>query len=305
MVYNVSMTKKLLTISTLSLLLIASTQIAQAYTLDIAPSLIEAVQAPSTQNTYDITLTNSASEDITLTPVLYEFAPNSTWDGTIYLTSKNSLPETKPKVANYFSLTVSGLPITQLKIPSGEKKQLQLNVALPEDVPEKDFYTTLLFEDQKNGQGTQVQTGAGTNILLSARNTQNQNINVESFTTDLIHLKNPINFQVLAANSSAHFTKSKANIDIYNMFGRKIATLTSGEKIILANGKRHMTSADNSELKYSQFFMFGYYKAEVSLEKSGAKSEAAFVVIPLAPLLFVIIVTGFGIGVYLRVKKKI
>ena len=299
------MYKKLTTLTLTTLFFLINTSTTNAYSQDISPAQIEAVIAPGTQQTYEISLTNSAPEDITLTPTLYEFAPNTTWDGTTYLTSNKSLENTKPTLSSYFTLSVNGTTVTSLNIPSGEKKTLQLTIALPKDTEERDFYTTLMFEDKKQGTGTQIQTAAGTNILLSAKKSQSQNLSIEDFKTKPLYFKNPVSFNVLVANNGNHFSKSHATINIYNMFGKKTATLNSGDKIILANGKRFMTGSDNSELSYSQLFMFGLYKADLSLTNSSAKSSSTFLVIPLIPIILTTLVVGFGIGVYLRVKKKL
>ena len=272
--------------------------------IEIEPSLIEAKVRPGITETKTIQITNTTQKNQTLSLTFAEFDPNTTWDGSIYLPTQKTLNETQPTVANYISIIKDGEEINQLSLSPGKQETIELIITPPIGTIEKDTNIILLFSSQTTGKDIEVEGRTGTNILLSVTS-KNTQASFDTFTTEFMHWKMPIDFKIIAKNSSPHFTKSSARIEIKNMFGTTVGTITTPEKIVLSNSKRQMTEENNQPLSYSEGIMFGYYTATSTLSNSQEVWTQSFVVLPIIPLVILTLLLTTIVGIYLRVQKKI
>ena len=270
--------------------------------LTLTPTQIEVQLLPGESASHQLTISNTSSSKITLDPQFYQFKPDPKGDGSIQLPTTKTLNVTQAQTATYFSLTYNGGEVENVELGPGEDLTVDLVISIPENAIEKDTYTTLLFTSTDNKDST-ISTAIGTNILLTVGIPKYQLI-IENLSTDRFNFRGPVTFDMTIKNSGPNLTTTRANVEIYNMFGARVETLNSGDFRVLAGARRHITAS--TPLIWSPSFKFGVYTVKATLQgEDSSTKETSFIVLPLFLLLGIVVCLSFFIGIYLRVKKKV
>jgi len=144
---------------------------AQGLSLSIWPPLLEVTLKPGKSITQVYKLRNAGETNLALTSKIVPFKPEGE-KGDINLelgTGNWGLP-------SWFSFQNADLAMGEKFIlPAGREQEVVLKIKIPENAPEGDYYTTLLFEtlpDVFLGQsGGQIEAKIGSNILLTVSQT--------------------------------------------------------------------------------------------------------------------------------------
>lgn len=284
---------------------------AQTVSLSIWPPLLEVMVKPGKSITQVYKLTN-LGDDTVIKAGIFPFEP--TPDGLALIN------RTPSPIASYFSLQNADIapPLAsggvQFPLKAGATQELVLKIRTPQDAPEADHYLTFLFESSDlgviTGTGSKTLGSIGANILLTVSNTGQPDKSglISQLSAApclfpgpicLIDSFSPIKFTTQIQNTGPSRFKAIGQLEIFNTFNRKIATLPFREDNVLANSNRYLTEGSDPSVSWNPVFPFGRYKAvatitpndtTISLEKT-----LVFYVLPykLIFLLLAIIFAGY------------
>ena len=235
---------------------------AQTISLSIYPPILEAVLKPNQSYTQNYQLKNQG-DDITIHASLVPFQPNDQL-GHITLNPTNY----QSPALNYFTLNQSALP-QSFTLKAGTTKNLSLTISIPLAASPSDHYLTLLFQSEAKalitGTGSKTLPSIGSNILLTipASNQPQSSLQINQFSSQepLFDSFDTIDFTILAHNPSDHYLKTVGQINIFNLFNQKVATIPLRSDNILKQSTRQLI-ANNP---WNPLFPFGRYKAIVTL----------------------------------------
>jgi len=180
---------------------------AQGLSLSIWPPLLEVTIQPGKSITQVYKLKNTGETDLALTSKIIPFKPEGE-KGDVNL----EFGTWKLEFSSWFSFQNANLALGEkFLLPAGQEQEVVLKIKIPENTPESDYYTTLLFEtipDVFLGQsGGQIEAKIGSNILLTVSQTGEplKQARIEQFS--LANFQFSIfNFQFIDSFSQPKFT---------------------------------------------------------------------------------------------------
>jgi len=168
---NLHLKSKIYLLFALCYLLFAIPAKAQGLSLGIWPPLLEVTIQPGKSITQVYKLRNTGETDLALTSKIVPFKPEGeTGDINLEFGAWNL------EFSSWFSFQNANLALGEkFLLPAGREQEVVLKIKIPENAPEGDYYTTLLFEtlpDVFLGQsGGQIEAKIGANILLTVSQT--------------------------------------------------------------------------------------------------------------------------------------
>jgi len=239
---------------------------AQSLSLSIWPPLLEVMIQPSKTVTQVYKLTNNSDQSLQITPQIYSFRPQGeTGEINIKSNLKTLRASQQSSNPNFFSFSSGeqfGKPFT---IPIGETKELTLQITIPKNTSEADYYNTLLFgtalaADENSPSNSSSVTQIGTNILLTVSQTGKPDrlARIAEFSAPkIIDCLSPIHFTVRLENWGKTLWKPFGKIKITGILKQKneIALLPQN---VLAQSVRKL---EVSELKPN--LPLGPFRAEL------------------------------------------
>lgn len=305
---------------------------AQEVSIGIYPpiSQIEA-QAPADIKS-PVYLENPTDNPIELGISYKAFVPSLSQNGQLeYLNDLQSLPDAE-FVKKVYILDKNN-PIKSITLSPKQKKNLMLEILLPENQPKGDYYFSVIFSSKPkiiNQSNSSMQTvSVAMNVLLTVGPKGKTSGIIESFSAPLFVDKGPVAFTVAIKNTSEHFINPTGEIIIKNLFGQPIGKVELVPVNILANSTRRIpdeiqTGNDKKQLEkiksvleknefpvaiWPENFLIGPYNSTltISLSDDGPvfKKSIMFFAFPLTYLIGLIIIFGITVFIILRVKKKI
>jgi hypothetical protein len=147
---------------------------------------------------------------------------------------------------------------------------------------------------------------------------------IVEFKTSFFNTQGPIEFSLLVHNGSKHLIQPEGNVEIEDLFGRKMASINILPQYILsgfdrflmddviATGEARLSYNNNiftPKIVWKEHLLLGFYKAsaKVQLDQDSSiiESSTYFIVFPVYFLIGIVILLFISISIYLRVRKKI
>lgn len=254
----------------LNLLFFPSTVQAQTVSLAVWPPILDVMIQPGKSITQVFKLINNG-DNTAITAKIVPFEPLGNL-GQIKLITAPS------PAAEYFSLQNADLELpATFTLKAGATQEFVLKIKVPETAPETDHYFTFLFESNNSGviTGTGAKTlgSIGANILLTVSKT-GQPIRVAQITkfqiSPCLFFNNPIclidsfsppQFNLILTNPGRTKFKAIGQLEIFNTFNRKVATLPFREDNVLANSSRQLILTSD----WQPVFPLGRYQTTASI----------------------------------------
>ncbi len=296
------MTKKILTIifATSLIFFISKTIVkAQSFHLSITPPLLEAMIMPGKSITKVYKLTNNGP-DTQIYATIASFKPKDHLGNIdIKLDSKSLTAD--QELLSWFSFQNSDINLPGgFQLKSGEAQELVLQIKVPENAKEQDFYLSLLFQS-KPGIGLIGDSGAqatgviASNILLTVskdgkppkngRISEFKNLGGFNFLNLPFKIYDSfdiIPFSLIVENTGKNLFKPYGSVKILTSFGKQTEFLEVLPQNILAFSQRKLSQKGTEEdplqplLWQPKNLAIGFYQAQASLviEDTSNKLEA-------------------------------
>jgi hypothetical protein len=203
--------------------------------------------------------------------------------------------------------------IGNLILSPKQKKDLTLEVQIPQNEPKGDYYLSLIFASNPNNEtntnSSQATIGIASNILLSIGPIGKASGNIEEFSTPFFTTKGPIPFTLRVRNSSDHYITPKGNIVIKNMFGQTIGKVNLLPVNILENTVRKIPDSkqlDPIKAIWSEKFLVGPYTATLTMALSDTgpifTRDIVFFALPVEYLIAILLIICLIIFIAVRIS---
>lgn len=270
---------------------------AEPISLSVTPSVIELVARAPDNLEAKLTIANESDLPVELETELLPFTPLGE-EGKIQLVN-TTLP-----IKDLITIDKS------VMLRPREKKDLTLNILIPPDQPEEDYYFTVAFiQDPTRGVDvlnpqelrahTNVRGGVGVNVLLAIKTPQTaSSLQIDEFKTSRYFNSGPVPFTLRVANNGKHWAKVRGQVIITNMFGQKIGLVNIPEETVLAQNSRQLN------LIFPEKVLLGMYTAEVLIDNTD-RNKIFFFALPGrygASIIVILVIIAFFAK---RVKSKL
>jgi len=258
--------------------------LAQSLSLSVWPPIIDVILQPGKSISQTYQLKNLGNDTIIITSII----PFKSTDefGHIQLLPQQAPPQ-------YFSL------LDSFPLKTGQTQNVVLKITIPETAPLADHYLSLLFQANTKSliknSGSTITGSIASNILLtiSQPNTINHTASIKQFSTNkFLDSLSPIPFTFRLQNTSDNHFKAIGQINIFNLFKQKIATISFREDNILAHSIRQLTTTSSS-LNWNPLFPLGKYTATATITPQNSTNPISqtisFFVFPYKLLLALIL----------------
>lgn len=302
---KVQNTTSLLILSFLAsyLLSFPSAALAQSIGFSIYPPILETVIKPGKTITQVFTIQNLSDSDKVVVARVVPFVPE---DETGYPLLR---PNLRPSWLAYFSLANSIIQLGQpFNLAANKTEQLVLNVTIPGNAKETDYYATLILSTNLDqtanipGSST-INTTIGANLLLTVNTRANPPtiVRIRDFfplARDILFRYNevsfadnlsPIRFRAIAENTGRYLTKTGGLFRV-SKNDQAVSLQSLVPLNLLANSTREVQASPSGEIIFRPHLTdFGPHKVELDLrsENSSSHSELTLVLLPLK--------AGFGL----------
>lgn len=298
----------------LSSSLFISDTYAQDISLGISPPLTEIMIQPGKDFSQIYQLTNEGPQTIII-PKIVPFTTNDDFGNVKLLEKYNHNLDDYP---SWFKIVDPKLNSNNaFLLPPGAKKNVTMEIAVPENAPEGDYYLTLLFETDNSGliggDISSVNAKIGTNILLTVSKDGNptQKAKVSEFSAPLISDSfKPINYKVVIANTGSAFFKPVGKIIIKPFLGKE-KVIEIAPQNILASSERQIPCVKDEALitcTFREKFLLGTYIAELSFQADGEgetySKSATTVTFPYLLLVAIFISLSILFTIKMKQNKK-
>lgn len=250
------------------------TQSAWADTISVGvyPPLTKIKTSPGSKIDQEMTISNYTDIPTTLIIVPKMFKSSGKENGQI-----SFLPQT-PTSTNFFSrsLTVldGNIPVNQILLAPKEHRSLIMELTIPKNTPERDYYFCILFVtnnvSQVKSNASLVSEGIGTNVMVSVLKESQQDIGyIKLFQTPSFIDKGPVPIKLSVVNQGMHFTSVKGTLTINSLFLLSKDTMQIPPTTILGNSARYLTVLNNfpnTDIEWKPTFLFGIYKVDAAIQ---------------------------------------
>ncbi len=309
---------------------ILNTASAAGVSLGIFPPILEIQATSPTDIKSKILIENLSNDPVSLSIGIKPFQSADTQDGQVYYPSDYSSLLVDPLIFSKMQLLDGDNSINEITLSPQQKKELVLEIALPQGEPAGDYYFSIIFQSAENplqnSTNTTAIAGIATNVLLSIGPKGPTDGNIEDFSAPSFITNGPVPFNVKIRNTSDHFITTKGSIIIKNMFGQSVGKVDLLPVNILSDSVRSIPDSlqgpqanPSSSLKlyfqnlkspaavWPETFLFGPYTATLTIALSDQgplfRKTIDFYAFPLYSILAIIIVIAIIVIIALRVKK--
>jgi hypothetical protein len=235
-------------------------------TIKVTPSILEEMVKPGDVLSEHITLTNQSDKEITFYAYLKDFkAAADDESGQAELI----VPGAEP--GNYISSWID-ISTDGIKLSPGQDQIVPFTVNVPANVGPGGYYGAVVFGtvapkakpgEAEKGASVGVAEQAASLILLQIAGIADERADIREFKTDKLFYATPfnVNFSTKIQNLGNVHIKPMGVIEIRDMLGRKVTTLTVNDKggNILPKSTRLFTN------NWKDSFGFGRYEASLAL----------------------------------------
>src|ERR1035437_8777391 len=221
---------------------------AQSVDLGIYPPVFQIQSNPSSDIKIPFSIQNFTNSDVPLAISLRPFTADSSENGNIAFTDTADYAD--PYLPERIQVLDGDNSIGDITLSPQQKKDLTLEIQIPNNEPKGDYYLSLVFASNadtiNNRTSSQATIGIASNILLSIGPFSKPQGKIEEFSTPFFVSKGPIPFTIQVQNSSDHYVTPKGNIVIKNMFGQTIGKVNILPVNILANTVRRLPDSSQA-----------------------------------------------------------
>lgn len=265
--------------------------------LTVTPPLTYLHVKPGSQSIHTITIENTGSQDLKITPNILDFGTDQD-TGLPILLDKNSFE-------HFVSIEQQLQPI---ELGPTQKAQLTLVIAPPQNAPEKEYPLSIVFEAKASRdiptQNSQLSGSVASNliILISDKNEiAKQQIISDSGTPKIIDSFRALELKPIIKNESMATSIASGSATIKNMFGKEVATFKFFPDNILGFSQRPIRALDQTKIDsiqpttftYDPTLVVGPYTIEYNIESQDTTKTFKSVVIALPIFVLVAILAGF------------
>jgi hypothetical protein len=237
-----------------------------AITITITPSITEELVKPGDVISRSINLTNKSDKELTFYAYLKDFrAATGDETGRVQLLDPGS------EEGNFISswINISG---DSIAILPGQTQSIPFTVTVPSNVGPGGYYGAIVFGTQApktepgeadKGAAIGVAQEVTSLVLLQVPGTADERADIREFKTDKNFYSTPftVNFSTKIQNFGNVHVRPVGEIDITNMFNKKVASLTVND----ADGNILPASTRLFTNTWKDSFGFGRYQAALSL----------------------------------------
>ncbi len=243
----------------------------QHFSLSIFPPLLEVMIQPGKSITKAYAIKNEGRDDLYLKAIIIPFTADSQSGQIIYL-------EEFPPFAPQFSLSNADLKLGEtFKLLAGQSRQLVLQIKIPSQALQDDYYYTLFVQSSPEGEflgeaATVSKAKVGSHILITVSQSGSPPITgkISQFKAvpKLADLFDKVNLTVVAANTGKAFFKTVGKIEVFDWLGRKKAELELRPDNVLVNSQRKLVCVTETPCSFSSLLP-GRYRATVTIKPNG------------------------------------
>lgn len=226
-------------------------------------------------------------------------------------------------VSNRWSLA-SWLTISPTEHRIAAKSTVGINVLIevPEDAlpgghyamvlhepGERSVNNNLVIENASNGSSTAINQRVGTLLYVTVEGPINEEAYVRDFKFPSFSEYGPVPFEFTVENNSDIHITPQMSVEIFNLLGQRIETITIDQKNIFPLTSRNFTGS------WDRIWGWGLYKAKLTMSYGSMGSivvaNSSFWLIPLKVLiagltiLLALILSGLAIKKHLQHKKNL
>lgn len=309
-------------------LVFASDAKAQGVSLGIFPPIIQIQATPPTDVKTKIQIENLGQDPVSLKIGLKPFSASDKENGLVTYVNDYTLAD--PFIFDKMQILDGENSIDSLTLAPGQKKELMLEIALPQGEALGDYYFSILFISEEKPLGnsniSQATAGIAANVLLSVGPKGPTQGSIEEFSTPLLVTKGPLPFTVRVNNTSDHFITTKGNIVIKNIFGQTVGKVDLLPVNILslsirsipdslqsptanppASLKSYFANLNSIKAVWPETLLFGPYTATLTIALSDQgplfRRTINFYAFPLETLIAVILLILIITVIVIRVRK--
>jgi len=302
---------------------------AQGVSLGIFPPILQIQATPPTEIRSKILIENLGNDPVDLKIGLKPFTASDKENGQVDYSSDYSLAD--PFIFDKMQILDNDTSIDSITLAPGQKKELTLEIALPQDEILGDYYFSIIFMSANQlGAGSNISgatAGIATNVLLSIGPKGPTQGNIEEFSAPIFKSKGPVPFTVRIRNTSNHFITTKGDIVIRNMFGQNVGKVDLLPVNILSQSVRLIPDSQQSpganppaSLKsyfsnlqsiaavWPETFLFGPYTATLTIALSDQgplyRRTVNFYAFPAETLFVILLIILIIAAIVIRTKKN-
>jgi hypothetical protein len=235
-------------------------------TIKVAPSILEELVKPGDVLSAHVTLTNLSGQPVTFYAYLKDFKAAADDE-----TGKAQLLSPGSEEGNYISSWVN-ISSDGINLAPGQGQDVPFIINVPDNVGPGGYYGAVVFGTEAprvkpgeadKGASIGIAEQAASLVLLQIAGQADERADVREFKTDKVFYATPfsVNFSTKIQNLGNVHVKPMGVIEITNMMGRKVTTITVNDKggNILPKSSRIFTNSWNDS------FGFGRYQASLAL----------------------------------------
>jgi len=297
-------------------ILASSSASAQEISVSIDPPILQIDAKPPANINAKISVQNLSDQSSIYSIFLIPFKSSEQRNGQIEFDRSES--SKYDDFLNRIRLTDQGKTVTNITLSPGERKDLNLHIAILKGEPPNDYYFSVLFISDEAEGGSKnssagTQGGIGVNVLLSIGPKTKTKGFVKEFSVPKFVTRGPVEFVVNIENTSSHYVAIEGNVLIMNSFGQKIGNVALLPVNILANSERFIGGDANinpgePRVYWDEKFLLGLYTADltVSLSEEGPiiNKSVMFFALPLELILGFAVVIIIIAGIAKRIRSK-
>ena len=197
---------------------------AAGLSLGIFPPILQIQATPPTEIKSKILIENLGDDPVDLKIGLKPFIASDKENGQVNYSSDYNLAD--PFIFDKMQILDGNSSIDSITLAPGQKKELTLEIALPQNEILGDYYFSIIFISANtptaNSNISGAAAGIATNVLLSIGPKGPTQGNIEEFSAPVFKTHGPVPFTVRIRNTSDHFITTKGDIVIKNMFGQSV-----------------------------------------------------------------------------------
>lgn len=282
------------------------------FDLGVTPPTAYLKIKPGSQATHTITLENEGEQQLTITPKIVDFSSDGK-TGRPVLSETNSFPYFDEATQNLGSLVLS----------PRAKAQLTIQITVPQDVPNREYPLTVLFETAPvstftlSESTTQVSGVIGSNIiiLVSDETAVPHDLAITSLQTwRVVDSFRSITFRPVLENRGYAATAASGSAQITDWSGRVLKEFAIKPAVVLGTSQREL-EVENGEdtesipFRYKPPLLLGLYRIQVNLASINTEEPQiialteTIIALPIFLILLLILTTG-AFFVYKWYKNK-
>ena len=267
---------------------------ADSFSLTVTPPLFQITIGPGETWSSTIKAVNTNPYDTTLYTTVMEFqATGEEGQGTLVPVTQQDASSTGTTLADWISVSKDPIPAAR-----GNSIDVPFTVTIPRNAAPGGYYAAILigsqpFDNQPAGSLIRVSSYISSLIFVRIKGDVVEKGAITEFTTDHYFYNHPqVQFTTRFDNTGTVHVQPTGNIEVFSMWGTKMATIPINEKSnfgnVLAHSVRKFSFTWDSQDSLSDF---GLYHAVLTLtfgtdEKQNISAQTSFWIVPLKPLAY-------------------